>query len=180
MKIAIRLSLAVLMMAGLASTAKAQVTLTGNNAGAELVTALTITNTTPLNFGVIAISATAGAVTLSTAGVRTPTGVGVSTVASGTPRTVALFTMGGTSGDTYSFTLPASITVTKVTGTETMIIDNLVVKVDAASEVPYASIGICTLTGGASVILVGGKLNINASQELGVYAGTYDVTVDYL
>jgi hypothetical protein len=173
---------AIVMMAGYGGKLMAQVTLTGNTAGAELVVALTITNTTPLHFGVIAIPATAGSVTLSTAGLRTPSGTGVSIVASGTPKTVAKFDLTGTSGDTYSFTLPASILVTTDGGgsTKEMTIDNLVVKVDGASEVAYGSIGTCTLTGGASTVLVGGKLNIGASQTLGVYAGTYTVIVDYL
>ncbi len=166
------------MMAVFTTKVMAQVTLTGNTAGAELVTALTITNTTPLHFGVLAISASAGSVTLSTAGVRTPTGCTI--VASGTQKTVAKFDLTGTSGATYSFTLPASITVTKVSSTETMTIDNFVVKVDGAAQVVYGSIGTCTLTAGASSILVGGKLNIGATQALGVYAGTYTVVVDYL
>ena len=166
------------MMAVFTTKVMAQVTLTGNTAGATLVTALTITNTTPLNFGVIAIPATAGSVTLSTAGLRTPTGCTI--VASGTQKTVAKFDLTGTAGATYSFTLPSSITVTKVSSTETMTIDNFVVNVDAAGEVAYGSIGTCTLTSGASSVLVGGKLNIGASQVLGVYAGTYTVIVDYL
>ncbi|MCX6227276.1 MAG: DUF4402 domain-containing protein [Bacteroidia bacterium] len=182
MKTLIKLFLAVIMMAGLATNTMAQVTLTGNTAGAELVVALTITNTTPLNFGVIAIPATAGAVTLSTAGLRTPSGTGVSIVASGTLKTVAKFDLTGTAADTYSFTLPSSITVATAGGgaNKEMTIDNFVVKVDGASEVVYGSIGTCTLTSGASTVLVGGKLNINAAQTLGVYAGTYTVIVDYL
>lgn len=178
MKKSIRLFAAIVMIAGLTTTAMAQVTLTGNTAGAELVTALTLTNTTPLHFGVIAIPSTAGSVTMSTAGLRTPTGCTI--VTTGTQKTVAKFDLTGTAGATYSFTLPASITVTKVSSTETMTIDNLVVKVDGASEVAYGSIGTCTLTSGASSVLVGGKLNIGASQALGVYAGTYTVIVDYI
>ena len=158
----------------------AQVTLTGNTAGATLVSALTITNTTPLNFGVIAIPATAGSVTMSTAGVRTPTGCTI--VATGTPKTVALFTVGGTASDNYTLTLPTSITVTETgAGVATMTIDNIVVKVDAAAEASYTvPINTPTLSaGGASSFLMAGKLNIAASQLIGVYAGTYTVVVDY-
>lgn len=173
---------AIMIMAGITNRGLGQVTLAGNTAGAELVVALTIQNSTPLNFGVIAIPATAGYVTLSTAGLRTPSGTGVSIVASGTPKTVAKFDLTGTSGDTYSFTLPSSITVSTGTGgaNKEMTINTFVVNVDAAGEVAYGSIGTCTLTSGASSILVGGKLNINASQSLGVYTGTYQVVVDYL
>ncbi len=171
---------AIMIMAGITNRGLGQdkVTLNGNTAGAELVVALTIVNTTPMHFGVIAIPNTAGSVLLNTANSRTPTGV--TTVASGTAARAAKFDLTGTTGDTYSFALPASITVTRTSGTETMTIDNLVVKVDGASEVAAGSIGTCTLTGGTSTVYVGGKLNIGASQVLGTYTGTYTVVVDYL
>ena len=172
------------MMAGFTAKVVAQVTLTGNTAGAELVTALTITNTTPLNFGVIAIPATAGTVAMNTAGLRTPTGCTI--VLTGTPKTVALFTVGGTASDNYTLTLPTSINVITAGGggsglIKEMIIDNIVVKVDAADEAAY-SVPINTpalSAGGASTFLVAGTINIKALQTLGVYAGTYTVVVDY-
>jgi hypothetical protein len=59
-----------------------------------------------------------------------------------------------------------------------MDIDALMVKVDGAGEA--TAVGATgTLTLGASTFLLGGRLNISATQEIGVYAGTYDVTVDY-
>lgn len=181
MKKLVLLIAAVVMMAGFSSTMMAQVTLTGNTAGAELVTALTITNTTPMNFGVIAIPATAGTVAMNTAGLRTPSGCTI--VATGTPKTVALFTVGGTANDNYTLTLPTSILVQTDGGgtTKDMTIDNIVVKVDAAGEAAYTvPINTPTLSaGGASTFLVGGTLNIQASQVLGVYAGTYTVVIDY-
>ena len=182
MKKLIMVFAAIVMMAGFTTTVKAQVTLTGNTAGAELVVALTITNTTPMHFGVIAIPATGGSVAMATNSSRVPTGTGISIVASGTPAAAALFTLGGTAGDTYSFTLPADITVSTEGGglNKEMTIDAFRVKVDNADEVAYASIGTCTLTSGASSVLVSGTLTIAASQALGVYAGTYTVIVDYL
>ena len=171
------------IMAGVTNKVVGQVTLSENQAGAELVQALTITNPTPLQFGRIAVPATGGYVTLSTAGLRTPSGKGISIVLTGTAKTAAVFSLTGTSGATYSFTLPSSITVTYAgsnTGTKTMAIDNFVVDVDAAGEVPYSSIGTCTLTGGNSSVVVGGKLTIGATQAIGIYNGTYTVIVDYL
>jgi len=176
------LLVAIIALTGLTTEVIAQVTLTGNAAGAELVTALTITNTTAMHFGVIAIPTAGGSVKMGTNGTRTPTGAGLSIVQSGTVKTVAKFDLTGTVGDTYSFTLPSSISVTTDGGgaTKSMTIDNFVVKVDAAAETPYGSIGTCTLTGGASSILVGGTLNIGSSQVLGIYSGLYQVVVDYL
>ncbi len=184
MKNILKIFLAIFLMAGIASSAMAQVTLTGNTAGATLVTALTITNTTPLNFGVIAIPATAGTVVMNTAGLRTPTGA--SLVTTGTPSTVALFTVGGTASDNYTLTLPTSINVITAGGggeglIKEMLIDNIMVKIDAAAETAYTvPINTPTLSaGGVSTFLVAGTLNIKALQTLGVYAGTYTVIVDY-
>ena len=169
------------MMAVFTTKVMAQVTLTGNNAGATLVSALTITNTTPLNFGRIAIPAIAGSVTMSTAGLRTPTGCTI--VTTGTPSTVALFTVGGTADAFYTLTLPTSITVsTTGTGVNTMIIDNIMVNVNSTGEAAY-TVPISTpklSSGGVSTFLMAGKLNFADSQLLGVYAGTYTVIVDYL
>jgi hypothetical protein len=184
MKTSIKLFLAILVIAGFTGKAMAQVILTGNTAGAELVTALTIENTTPLNFGVIAIPATAGTVAMSTTGFRAPTGA--TKVESGTPSTVALFTVGGTASDNYSLTLPTSINVITDGGggeglIKEMTINSILVKVDAADEAAYtATINTPALSEeGASTFLVAGTLNIKALQALGVYAGTYTVVVDY-
>jgi hypothetical protein len=181
MKKSLIIILAIIMIAGLTGTLTAQVTLSGNTAGATLVKVLTITNTTPLNFGVIGItSGTAGTVVMSTAGVRTPGAPTTRIINTGTPKTVALFSLTGTTDAVYTITLPAAITVTTATGSgdKTMDIDVLKVNVDAAGEVA-ASGATGTLTLGASTFLMSGTLNISDTQELGVYAGTYAVTVDY-
>jgi hypothetical protein len=184
MKKTMKLFVAILLIAGFSSTLMAQVTLTGNTAGATLVTALTIANTTPLNFGVIAIPATAGTVAMNTAGLRSPTGCTI--VLTGTPSTVALFTVGGTASDNYTLTLPTSINVITAGGggaglINEMIIDNIVVNVDGTGEAAYTiPISTPALSGlGVSTFLVAGTLNIKALQTLGVYAGVYTVVVDY-
>jgi hypothetical protein len=170
---------AIVMMASFAGSVTAQVILTGNTAGATLVEVLTIANTVPLNFGVIGITAgTAGTVTMNTAGLRTPT-AGITTIATGTPRTVAQFDLTGTANAVYTIAVETPITVTTTgAGDLTMDIDALVVNVDAAGEAT-ATGATGTLTLGASTFLLGGRLNISTTQQIGVYAGTYDVTVDY-
>jgi hypothetical protein len=117
---------------------------------------------------------------MNTSGVRTPGSSTTTIINSGTQRTVARFDLTGTVGDTYSITLPSSISVSVETGTgdKNMEIDALVIKVDGAAETSNFS-GIHTLAGGASHFLLGGTLNISETQEIGVYSGTYDVTVDY-
>lgn len=173
-----------MILVGYGSTVTAQVRLSGNTAGAELVSAITITNTVPLNFGVISIPTTEATVLMNTSGTRTPTGATI--VQSGTQRTVAEFSLHGTPHDNYTLTLPTSISVfTDGGGGEGLInemtIDHLVVKVDASDEAAYTGpIHTPQLSdAGVSTILVAGTLNIKSLQTLGVYSGTYQVTVDY-
>jgi hypothetical protein len=181
MKKLIMLCIAIVLIAGLTSTVMAQVTLPANNAGAELVKVLTITNTTPLYFGRIGITAgQAGTVVMSTAGVRTPGALSTTIINTGTQRTVALFSLTGTTDAVYTILLPLTITVATLSGTadKDMIIDALKVKVDGAAEA--TAVGATgTLALGASSFLMSGTLNISATQEIGAYTGTYPITVDY-
>lgn len=181
MKKSLILIAAIVMMAGLTTKVMAQVTLSGNTAGATLVKVLTITNTTPLNFGVIGITTgTAGTVVMNTAGLRTPGAATTRIINTGVQRTVAKFDLTGTAAAVYTIGLPLTIPVTTALGAgdKTMDIDALKVSVDGAAEA--TAVGATgTLALGASSFLMSGTLNISATQELGVYAGTYDVTVDY-
>jgi len=173
---------AIVMMSGFATTLMAAVLLPGNNAGAVLVKALTIVNPTPLHFGVIGItSGTPGTVVMSTAGVRTPSASTTTLINTGTPPTVALFSLTGTAGAVYTIGLPTSIPVTTTTGTGdlTMYITALRINVDAAVEKDAAGATGTLSVAGSSSFSLSGTLNISATQQIGVYAGTYDVTVDY-
>ena len=168
------------MIAVFTTKVMAQVTLTGNTAGAELVTVLTIANPTPLNFGRIGItSSTAGTVAMTTTGARSSS-AGTTIINTGTPKTVAIFNLTGTTNAAYTILLPSTIVVkTGVgTGNHATTIGNLVVNVDGAGETTAVG-AIGTLALGASQFLMSGTLVIKAAQELGVYAGTYDVSVDY-
>jgi len=181
MKKSLIIIVAIIMIAGLTNRVMAQVTLTGNTAGAELVQVLTITNSTPLHFGVIGItSGTAGTVVMTTAGLRTPGAATTTIINTGTPSTVAQFDLTGTTDAVYTIGLPLTIDITTGIGTGNYAtsIGSLVVNVDAAGEA--TAVGATgTLALGASSFLMSGTLTIKAAQELGVYAGTYDVTVDY-
>jgi len=172
---------ALLVLAAFSNTAMAQVSVSGNVAGAELVKVLTVAKTTPLHFGVLGItSGTAGTVTMSTSGVRTPSNLATTIINTGTPKTVALFSLTGTSNAVYTIGLPSTIDVTTGigTGNYATTIGTLMVKVDAATEATaVAATG--TLTAGVSSFLMSGTLAIGAAQELGVYTGTYNLTVDY-
>ena len=171
MKKKLILLVAISMMAIFSIKVMAQVTLSGNTAGAELVKVLTIANTTPLHFGVIGITAgTDGTVVMSTAGVRTPNAGTTTIINTGTQKTVALFSLTGTASAAYSIGLPSSITVATATGSGdlNMDIDALKVKVDAASEATAVGATGTLSAGGLSSFLIAGTLNISTTQQNGV------------
>jgi hypothetical protein len=176
--------LALVMVASFSNKVAAQVTLTSNTAGAELVKVLTIVNTTPLHFGTIGITAgTAGSVVMTTGGVRTAVGAGTTLINTGTQKTVALFTLSGTADDNYTIALPETIALTTGDGigaTKQITVSTLKVKEGSQAEEAWAASIQGTLTaGGTASFLVGGTIPFAADQVIGVYAGSYSVTVDY-
>ena len=175
--------LAIAMFASFSNKVEAQVALTGNTAGAELVQVLTIVNTTPLHFGTIGItSGTAGNVVMATDGTRTANAATTTLVNTGTQKTVALFTLTGTADANYTIALPSSITLQTGVGgaNEVITVGTLTVKEGAQAEEAWgASIQGTLDNSGDASFLVGGTIPFSSNQVIGVYAGTYDVTVDY-
>lgn len=160
-----------LVMCGFATVSFAQVTATAT-ATATIVATLTITKVNDMNFGNVSVSATAGTVILTPAGSRSATG-GVTLPAVPGTVTAASFNVVGEGTYAYTVTLPTTnLTLTRNTGTETMI-------VNAFTSTPSGAAG--ALTGGAQTVTVGATLNVNGSQVPGVYvSGTpFPVTVNY-
>jgi hypothetical protein len=150
----------------LISATAANAATASSNASAEILTALTLTNTVPLEFGEIAASAAAGTVSVSTASVRTSTG-GV-TLAGLTPATASSFAVTGDAGDTYAITLPTSTTI--ASGANSMTVDTFTSAPDTTG----------TLSGGGTdTVLVGATLHVGANQVAGDYIGTFDLIVVY-
>ena len=137
---------------------------------AEIVAPIAIANAVDMNFGNVA-EAGAGTVILDPAGTRTTTGSVTLPAITGTV-TAASFTVTGTSGYTYTITLPSTdYTITRTAGAETMI-------VNAFTSNPN---GTGTLTGGSETLNVGATLNVAAGQVPGTYTNAtgFDVTVNY-
>src|SRR4030043_19138 len=131
MKKSIILFAAILMMAGFANRVMAQAT-ENTTAGAVIITPITITETAALHFGVMAVLAgTPGTCVLSTLGVRTATG-GVNLSVQTPAATNAAYNVSGQASTTFAITLPATITVTRVSGTETMTIGTLLARTASA------------------------------------------------
>jgi hypothetical protein len=161
---------AIVMIAFSASTF-AQVSATAT-ASATIVTPIAIANASNMNFGNIAVNASAGTVVLpaALAPVRTVTG-GCSLPATAGTVSAAAFTVTGAAGFTYSITLPASASLT---GPGPAMTANAFV-----SSPTVAAGGL--LTGGTQTLYVGATLNVCASQTAGAYttAAPFTVTVNY-
>jgi hypothetical protein len=181
MKKLIKLSLAIVLLAGFTTTVMAQVTTpVATNAGAKILTALSIAEVTPMHFGTLGVLAGTGGTCVVNAetGLRSATaGVTLSLLA---PLfTVATYTVTGEPLYTYAITLPASITVTETLGgTVSMTIDNLLAK-STSGTMSNTATGTLVVTAGTENFTIGGTLNVTAGQLKGVYAGTFNVYVAY-
>jgi len=180
MKKVIMLFAVVVMMTGVTTSLMAQTsaTVTGTAAGAKLIVPMTLTQTSPLHFGTINVQlGVAGTCLLpSNSTTRQFTGgVVASTVAP--LATNAAYDVTGTMNVTYALSLPPTITVTETMGaTATMTISLLKARFLNAGADAITS----TLNGtGTDSFTVGGTLTIATSQLPGIYAGAFNVSVDY-
>ncbi len=168
---------AVIMMAGLTTRSIAQVT-ENINAGAKILTALSIAENLPMHFGTMGVLAgTGGTCLVTTAGVRSATsGVTLSAL---TPLfSLATCTVTGEPLYTYSITLPSSITITHTNTVNTMVIGTLLAKSTSGTE-SHTATGTLIAGAGTESFTIGGTLTVSAAQLAGVYAGAFDVTVAY-
>lgn len=158
-----------IVVLGFATTSFAQVSATATATG-TIITPISIVNAGNMNFGNVAVSATAGTVILAPASSRTITG-GVTLPA--VPGTVAAahFNIGGTPSYTYTITLPSTAT-TVTSGGNTM-------TVTAFTSFP-ATTGTLDASG-KQTLDVGATLNVASNQASGTYvSGTpFQVTVNY-
>jgi hypothetical protein len=173
MKKVLVLFAAVVMITGYSTKVMAQAT-ENTAAAAKIVTPLSITETSSLHFGTLAILAgSPGTCVLSTQGIRTQTG-GVNLSVQAPTASNAAYNVSGAINTTYGITLPSTITVTS--GAANMTINSLLART--------ASAGVNGLTGtlsasGTDNFTIGGTLNVAAGQVTGIYTGTFDVTVAY-
>jgi hypothetical protein len=163
-----------MLIAGITLTVNAQNTAT-TDAGAKIVTALTLTKTTDLHFGTMAIPTGAVNLVLATNGSRTASVPANITLLSQAPlATNAAYTVAGTAASTYAITLPTTVTITS--GTNNMTVASFVAK--------PASTGVNGVNGtldgsGADSFVVGATLQLSNAQAAGVYTGTFNVSVNY-
>jgi Domain of unknown function (DUF4402) len=159
-----------IFLAACSTGAFAQGTATAT-ATATVITTIGVTKTVDMNFGNVAVQASAGgtvvmtpvAVRSATGGVTLPTTTGTVTAAS--------FAITGQGNYTYAITLP-STNLTITSGSNTM-------AVNAFTSSP-ASTGILSVLG-TQTLNVGATLNVAAGQPAGLYvsATPFSVTVNY-
>ena len=142
------------------------------NAMAEVIQAITATETAQLNFGRFSPEMEGGKIILSPQGARTIEGTVV--LGGGAPNP-AKFTITGEYEATFSINLPsASATLTNISNAKTM-------EVNGWESFPPSGIGVGKLAGGDMMVSIGAVLNIGnmASNPVGIYIGTYAITFAY-
>jgi len=134
------------------------------NATVNIVSPLTLTNNTGLDFGTVVGPFSGQTVRISTAGVRNCGGL----TCSGTTVSAANFTVsGGTANQALALTVDPSVSLTSGANSLT---------VDLTTDLPT---GLVTNASGGATFGVGGSLAIPAGTSDGVYSGTFNVRVDY-
>jgi hypothetical protein len=181
MKKLIMLFAAVLLIAGITNRAFAQTIKTENTyAGAVLIVAMGLTETAPLHFGSIVLTATTGGTVVLPSNSTTRGFTGAVATSPATPTaTNAAYSVTGTINETYAVTLPATTTVTHetlATGVYTMDITLMKARFNGAGADAVTS----TLSAsGTDSFTLGGTLTVKENQLGGIYAGNFDVSVDY-
>ena len=139
-------------------------------ATAEILEAVAIVNVggTALDFGaIVPDAASSGSVVVAASTATTPSAC--NTVSCFGTVSAAPFQVTGSDGKTVDVSVPASVTLTRSGGTETM----------TASLSDSLGGTSTTLSGGSANFFVGGTLTVGAAQTAGVYNGTFTVSADY-
>lgn len=135
-----------------------------SNATVNIVSPLTLTNNTGLDFGTIVGPFAGQTVRVDKLGNRNCGGL----TCSGTTVSAANFTVsGGTANQNLALTVDPSVTLTS--GANSL-------NVDLTTDLPS---GLTTNASGGATFGVGGSLAIPAGTSDGVYSGTFKVQVDY-
>lgn len=153
--------------AGMASTAANAATATGH-AEVDIITAVTLTETTQMDLGVVASSGTAGTVALPDGSNTRACSGGVTCI--GTATRGAFAVGGAATGYVIAYTVDGSTSLTGPGAAMALTLD---------PSGTATSNGTFTATAAATTFYVGGTLSVAANQAAGTYTGTYNVTANY-
>lgn len=154
---------------------------TTGNASAGIVTAISVSEQTPMSFGnIVADASNPCTATLDTSDSVVFGGAGTCTADSGTVAS-ADFRVLGTDAVAYTLAMPANITLNRVGGGASMTVDTFSWSTDSTTSGTSATASgtIGSVTAGQANIIWGGVLNIAAAQTAGSYTGTYTITALY-
>ncbi|MFT7386400.1 MAG: hypothetical protein ACI82E_001165 [Nonlabens sp.] len=160
------------------ASSQTMATVTGTTAGAKLIQPMTLIQDSPLHFGTINLLTGAGGdVVLPSNSITRTFDAGVASGIVAPAPTNAAYSVTGTKNVAYALTLPATIVVSEaLVPANTMTISALSARFKDATGDAVTSILSPT---GTDSFTVGGTLTVAASQNAGVYAGTFNVSVDY-
>lgn len=153
------------------ASAQTSATAAGVGAAATVASAMGITKTADLSFGIVVPNVgSASTVVLDESDGRSVTG-GAALVGGGTV-TSASFNVTGDNNATYAFTSPGTITL--VSGLNTMDVDTWTALSATSGDATL------TLSGtGADTMTIGATLQLADGQAAGDYAVTFNLTIDY-
>ena len=141
----------------------------GAPANALIILPVSVTKTKDMDFGYLAVAATAGTAVLEPNADVLTTTAGVTAIG-GTPHS-AEFAGAAQSNSVVNIKVPNQPTIlTRVGGTETMTLNNFTLQGQSKRALAKAQ---------SFKFRVGGTLNVAANQVQGTYVGTFDVTVQY-
>ena len=143
------------------------------NANAEIKTALTLNSTIPLEFGKMAVTGTAGTVILTPAG--SPTASNVQLLA-GQTRTAASYDATGEANSAYTITVQGTDATIHTTASGAN--PDMTVNTFTCSKGLAANNGLFNGSG-LETFTIGGTLHVGATQNIGTYTGTFNVTINY-
>lgn len=171
-----------IVLLGIETSSFAQLTL-NSTATATIVQTIGFTKLYDLDFGNLAVTTIAGTCILAPMAGNNPTRTitgGVTLPAFiGTPR-AAGFTVTGVPGEWFTITInQVDLTITRVTGTETMIVNTYTT--DQNQTAPNMWNQQLDALNGDATFYVGGTVHVAASQMAGVYTNAtgFPVTVNY-
>lgn len=168
-----------------ATGANAQAATTGVPINAEIVAAISITQTQAMNFGALTDTGAGGTATLGTGGTITGT-TGATTSAGGTIQAGG-FTVKGATGRNIDITTPASVTIDDAGAGAPMTVHSFAILAPAAggggNNTGTTAAGaalVASLTASpAAGFRLGGTLVVGATQLAGTYTGSVTVTALY-
>jgi len=172
MKKIILLVLNFVLLAGIIANKSLAQSTVNATATAQVIAALTATETAQLNFGRFSPESQGGSIVLTPDGVLTTQGTVIS---GGGAHSSASFYITGEPNATFSIILPSTPAIlTNIASSKTM-------QVTGWQSIPATGIGAGKLTGGSVTIQVGAALNVGDvnANPVGIYTGSYSITFTY-